>query len=127
MNEVVVTPPEAEEREEELVAQTVEEQGEDLHDQLGLDNVPEGDEALEERIRTGTVTETDMINKARTELFKKLGELGVRDIATVYITGLRLEEARLKSRIKEGDKDQGARTMREKMRRAMTSRGEDDD
>lgn len=98
----------------------VEESIEDLVEQLDLGNVDaDGDSDLEERIRTGSVTETDMINKARTELYKKLGELGVRDIATVYITGLRLEEARLKVKMKAKDEGGGVKDLREKARRAI--------
>lgn len=123
----------AAERMEELVEEQVEETAADLAGQLDLPTNPDEDEALKRRVDNGTVTEADIIAKARTELYKKMGgpELGVRDLATIYITGLRVEEARLKVKMKHRDDDAagGVKDLRQKARRAMAAHGQggDDD
>jgi hypothetical protein len=114
----------AEKRMDELV----EDQGEELAEQLDLgadeeDDTTLVDAGLEERIKNGTVTEIDMIGKARTELYNKMGSLGVRDLATIYVTGLRVEEARLKAKMRARPEEGvgGAKDLRAKMRRAMAA------
>lgn len=121
--EEAVVEGDAEERMNELAEATTEE----LANQLDLSGGEPGDDAaLQDRIRLGIVTETDMINLARTELYKKLPTLTVRDLATIYVTGLRLEEARLKVKLKQRDDDTagGMKDLRQKAAKAMAGRGD---
>lgn len=114
--------PEAEEREEELIEEAASEQADEQADELeaalDLDSV-ETDPALAQRVKDGTVTETDIITKARSVLYEKLGTLSARDLATIYVTGLRVEEMRLKAKLKAAPDAEGVKGLRAKAARAF--------